>query len=109
MTPLAAIRREMGRDDYSVIQRSGEKPSSGRASEVVVRIPWRSVHDDQGATDRLVSGVERESAVDHDSVRTWTDVDLFRAAVLGGNARCSHCGAGKDASEKPRLRVPYVF
>jgi hypothetical protein len=96
VTPLAAIRREMGRDDYGVIQRGSEKPSSGRASEVVVRIPWRSVHDDQGATDRLVAGVERESAIDHHSVRTWADVDPFRAAVLGGDARCGRCGGGKE-------------
>ena len=97
VTPLAAIRREMGRDNQSVIQRRGEKSSSGRASEVVVRIPWRSMHDDQGATDRLVSGVERESAIDHHSVGTWTEFDPFRAAVLGSDARCPHCEGGKEA------------
>jgi hypothetical protein len=57
-------------------------------------------NDDQGATDGLVSGVERESAIDHHSVGTWADVDPFRAAVLGGDARCGRGGGGEEAYRK---------
>lgn len=94
----SGIGRDARNNHGGVFQRIAQEGRGEGGTEVVVGIAIRAMNHDEGAGDLLVSGFEREGAVEERAGRSAAESDEFGAGRGGGGAGGAPGGdAGKPA------------